>query len=90
MDADRLYLSPSAAEKAANKAIIEHKADSFRVTPSRKRNDDRSWDFGCRCAHAQRSPRGVRMINPREFIRLTVFLIASSPLFLALMHTLLK
>jgi hypothetical protein len=46
MDADRLYVSPSAAEKAGNKAIIENKADGFRVKPSRKRNDDRSLDFG--------------------------------------------
>ncbi|SHH04675.1 hypothetical protein [Bradyrhizobium erythrophlei] len=46
MDADRLYVSPSAAEKAGNKAIIEKRADGFRVKPSRKRNDDRSWDFG--------------------------------------------
>ncbi|MGC0389362.1 hypothetical protein [Bradyrhizobium sp. USDA 241] len=46
MDADRLYVSPTAATKAANKAITEHKADSFHVKPSRKRNDDRSWDFG--------------------------------------------
>jgi hypothetical protein len=46
MDADRLYVSPSAAEKAGNRAIIENKADGFRVKPSRKRNDDRSWDFG--------------------------------------------
>jgi hypothetical protein len=30
------------------------------------------------------------MINPHEFIRVRVFLIASSPLFLALMHMLLK
>ncbi|WP_316207467.1 hypothetical protein [Bradyrhizobium sp. SZCCHNR3118] len=46
MDADRLYVSPSAAEKAGNKAIHDHKADRFDVKPSRKRNDDRSWDFG--------------------------------------------
>jgi hypothetical protein len=46
MDADRLYVSPSAAEKAGNKAIIENRADGFRVKPSRKRNDDCSWDFG--------------------------------------------
>jgi len=46
MDAERLYVSPNAAEKAGNKAIIENKADGFRVKPSRKRNDDRSWDFG--------------------------------------------
>ena len=46
MDADRLYVSPTAAEKAGNKAIIENRADGFRVKPSRKRNDDRSWDFG--------------------------------------------
>jgi hypothetical protein len=42
MDADRLYVSPSAAETAGNKAIIDKKADGFRVKPSRKRNDDRS------------------------------------------------
>lgn len=30
------------------------------------------------------------MNNPREFITVKVFLIASSPLFLALMHLLLK
>jgi hypothetical protein len=30
------------------------------------------------------------MTDPREFIRVRVFLIASSPLFLALMHMLLK
>ncbi|MEY9575832.1 hypothetical protein ABIE88_003408 [Bradyrhizobium diazoefficiens] len=30
------------------------------------------------------------MINPREFIRVRVFVIASSPLFPALMHMLLK
>jgi hypothetical protein len=46
MDADRLYVSPSAAEKAGNKAIADRKADCFSVKPSRKRNDDRSWDFG--------------------------------------------
>jgi hypothetical protein len=46
MDADRLYVSPSAAEKAGNKAITDRKADRFHVKPSRKRNEDRSWDFG--------------------------------------------
>jgi hypothetical protein len=30
------------------------------------------------------------MTDPREFIRARVFLISSSPLFLALMHMLLK
>jgi hypothetical protein len=46
MDADRLYVSPSAAEKAGNKAIAERKADRFHVKPRRRRNDDRSWDSG--------------------------------------------
>lgn len=35
-----------AAAAAGNKAITENKADGFRVRPQRKRNDDRSWDFG--------------------------------------------
>jgi hypothetical protein len=30
------------------------------------------------------------MTDPREFIRVRIFVIASSPLFLALMHMLLK
>jgi hypothetical protein len=46
MDADRLYVSPSAAEKAGTKAITDRKADRFEVKPRRLRNDDRSWDFG--------------------------------------------
>jgi hypothetical protein len=46
MDADRLYVSPSAAEKAGTKAIADRKADRFEVKPRRQRNDDRSWDFG--------------------------------------------
>ena len=46
MDADRLYVSERAAAAAGNKAITENKADGFRVRPQRKRNDDRSWDFG--------------------------------------------
>jgi hypothetical protein len=46
MDADRLYVSERAAAAAGNQAIIANKADSFRVRPQRKRNDDRSWDFG--------------------------------------------
>lgn len=46
MDADRLYVSPSAAEKAGTKAITDRKADRFEVKSRRQRNDDRSWDFG--------------------------------------------
>ncbi|UPT95441.1 hypothetical protein J4G48_0040520 [Bradyrhizobium barranii subsp. apii] len=46
MNADRLYVSPRAAEKAGTKAITDHKADRFEVQPKRQRNDDRSWDFG--------------------------------------------
>jgi hypothetical protein len=46
MDADRLYVSEPAATEAASRAMIEKKADGFRVRPQRKRNDDRSWDFG--------------------------------------------
>jgi hypothetical protein len=46
MDADRLYVSERAAVAAGNRAIIDNKADGFRVRPQRKRNDDRSWDFG--------------------------------------------
>jgi hypothetical protein len=42
MDAVRFYVSPSAAEKTGNKAIIENRADGFRVKPSRKRNDRRT------------------------------------------------
>jgi hypothetical protein len=45
MDADRLYVSPRAAEKAGNQAI-DNKEDGFSVKPRRKRNDDRTWDFG--------------------------------------------
>jgi hypothetical protein len=46
MDADRLYVSERAAEAAGNQAIIENKADGFRVRPQRQRNPDRSWDSG--------------------------------------------
>ena len=46
MDADRLYASERAAAAAGNWAIIDKKADGFRVRAQRKRNDDRSWDFG--------------------------------------------
>jgi hypothetical protein len=46
MDADRLYVSPSAAEKAGTKAITDRKADRFEVKTRRQRNDDCSWDFG--------------------------------------------
>ena len=46
MNADRLYVSERAASDAATKAVIENKADSFRVRPQRQRNPDRSWDFG--------------------------------------------
>ena len=42
----QLYISPTSAEKAARQAINEKRADSFRVKPTRQRNDDRSWDFG--------------------------------------------
>jgi hypothetical protein len=43
---DRLYISERSAGDAGNKAVTENKADSFRVVPRRKRNEDRSWDFG--------------------------------------------
>jgi hypothetical protein len=43
---DNLYISERAAGDAGNKAVTENKADSFRVVPRRKRNEDRSWDFG--------------------------------------------
>jgi hypothetical protein len=46
MDADPIYVSERAAQAAGNQAIIDNKADGFRVRPQRKRNDDRSWDFG--------------------------------------------
>ncbi|WP_439357900.1 hypothetical protein [Bradyrhizobium sp. DASA03007] len=42
----QLYISPRSAESAAQKAVSENRADSYRVKPSRQRNDDRSWDFG--------------------------------------------
>jgi hypothetical protein len=45
MNADRLYVSERAAAAAGNQAIIDNKADGFRVRHQRKRNDDRSWDF---------------------------------------------
>lgn len=41
-----LYISPTSAESAARRAVEEKRADSYRIKPSRQRNDDRSWDFG--------------------------------------------
>jgi hypothetical protein len=46
MDADCIYVSERAARAAGKQAITDNKADGFRVRPQRKRNDDRSWDFG--------------------------------------------
>jgi hypothetical protein len=42
----QLYISPTSAERAAQRAIDEKRADRFHVKPSRQRNSDRSWDFG--------------------------------------------
>lgn len=42
----QLYISQASAESAARKAVIEKRADTYKVTPSRQRNPDRSCDFG--------------------------------------------
>lgn len=46
MNADCLYVSESAAAKAAADAIAKKRTDAFRVVPRLVRNPDRSVDHG--------------------------------------------